>query len=167
LCGIRLADVLWRVDLLVRYPSEEFAMNPELSQRVWPRRIWWDVILAAVFGGCILAILILATGGILISLVTAAAALVIFGLLNYLFWGQSLLKDVAREREKAELRARDVRDESKPTDEVIMLLSDRERVELIHALEESLEKNTVAVSAPSGNHEAIRGVLDKLRGFGA
>lgn len=143
-------------------------MNRELNQRTWVRPILWDIVLAVVFGALIFAILITATGGVLVSLVPAAVALVAFVLFHYLVWGRALLKLVAPARQQAEAHARQERDEAKPVDEFALVLTEPERVELIQALEQSLTEHSAASHPPPRpSGEVLRGVLDRLRGFGA
>jgi hypothetical protein len=134
------------------------------------RPVIGDVALAAASAACLFAVLIMATGGVLISWLTAIVAFVLFGMVNYLFWGHRLLKSVAGERRRAMSQARLVRASNVSADEFILELNDAERAELMRTLEQSLADAPPAVGAIPGaanEREAIRGVLDKLRGYGA
>jgi len=141
-------------------------MNHELLPRPSGRLVFWDIGLAALLGGFVFVILLILTGGVLISLITAAAAFFVFGLLHYWVWGQALLKNVIHQRETAEAAESRDRDQVQPADEFMLVLNDQERVELIATLEHWLAETPIGTFA-SGRAEAIRRVLDRLRGFGA
>jgi hypothetical protein len=112
----------------------------------------------------------MATGGVLLSWFTLSVAIVVFGMFNYLFWGHRLLKGIAVERKRADLRARLARNSKAPTDEFVLQLNDKERNELMHTLEQSLAEAPPAVGyfpRSFNEKDAIRGVLERLRGYGA
>lgn len=133
-------------------------MNRELQPP-----ILGEMVVAALFSAVLFTILFITTGGILISLVTAAVALVVFGLFHYFLWGQALLQSTVRERQQVASRTHHAREASTPAQEVTLVLSDRERVEMINALEKSLAE------APQANEDkkaTIGELLGRLRGFG-
>lgn len=135
-------------------------------------RIFWDVILAIFFGGIVFAILIIATGGLILALVTGAVAIAVFAVFQYLVWGRVFLENVARERRKEDVRARREHDQATPKEEFSLVLTEQERKELVRALEQSLPGpvagRTAAVGPRTGARvDAVQEVLDRLRGFGA
>src|SRR5438477_3816241 len=53
------------------------------------RSMPWDIVLALCFGGLFFAIILVASGGIFLSVVITVLAMVVFGLLQYLVWGRT------------------------------------------------------------------------------
>ena len=143
-------------------------MNRQPSQYLRARPILGDILLAIVFSAFLFAILIITSAGVLTSLMTATVGLVVFALVQYWFWGHALLENVAQQREQTEAHVRQEREAARPVDKLTLVLNEEERVELMHTLEQSLAESPAAVpSRSSVKKEALRGLLDKLRGFGA
>jgi hypothetical protein len=126
--------------------------------------IGWDVMLAALAGVGIFIFLNVVSLGFLSSAVTVAGIVAALGLGHYLIWGRVFARGAAREMRQVQDQARlSETSETKPPDEFLLELNDRERMELLQLLELSL-----AGRAESGNSVAIRRKLqDKIRMFGA
>jgi hypothetical protein len=123
-----------------------------------------DVLLAVVFAGVILAGLIVSTGGLIIWVVMAAAAITAFGLLHYFLWGWVESRGLAR----AAVSSIGQTQPAMPEDEINVVLSERERVELIGVLEQSLTRvDATPGSVATAGTQTQREVLSKLRAFGA
>jgi hypothetical protein len=124
-----------------------------------------DILLTLFFAGFVFVLLLIVTGGLVVSLITAAVATAVFALFHYLVWGQFLLKTLAKERRLEDTRARLQVEQAMPADEFCLTLTDAERLELIGVLEDALAGAASARRAQS--KETIQEMLDRLRGFGA
>jgi hypothetical protein len=145
-------------------------MNSKASQRAVRRSIFLEIVLAVVFAALVLVILLTASAGALAYLVAAVVAIVAFLTFHYLTWGRALLKSEASAREAAERHVRQEREETMPADEFALPLTEEERAALIQALEQILAEKPASLQSapkPGPNHQSIRGVLDRLRAFGA
>jgi hypothetical protein len=138
------------------------------------RALSLDVALAAVFGVVLFALLNIVTGGVLVSLLTTLAAMLLFGLGHYIFWGQVLSRTVAEGSDKEQARARPQGPTSAP-DEVTLALNERERLELLRVLEQSLAEQAARARQPvpatdkraQADEALLRKLLEKIRIFGA
>jgi hypothetical protein len=148
-------------------------MNSQANTRRWSWQFFWQVVLAAVAGVVIFAFLSFASAGVLASAVTATVLpLIALGFLQYFLWGRALLASVAPERRQAEVQVRRERTSATPVDEFPLLLNDRERIELLNVLEETLARTSAPSSAAvTGNsrfrEEVLRELRDRLRGYGS
>jgi hypothetical protein len=134
-------------------------------------RAWfvgWDVMLAVLAGVVIFFFLDVASFGVLGSAVTVAGIVAAVGLGHYLVWGRVFARRVVRERQRFQDQARRLEtSEAKPPDEFLLELNDRERMELLQLLEQSLA-GTTGGREEGNNSAAIRRELqDKVRMFGA
>src|SRR5262245_18524013 len=64
------------------------------------------LVLTAMFGGAFLVFLILVSGGFFFYVVSAVLVIAVFGWLHWVLWGQSLTREVARERQEEERKER-------------------------------------------------------------
>ena len=136
-----------------------------------PWKTWfigWDVMLAVLAGVVILFFLDVASFGVLGSAVTVAGIVAAVGLGHYLLWGRAFARRVVRERQRFQDQARRLETrEPQPPDEFLLELNDRERMELLQLLEQSLA-GTTGGREEGNNSAAIRRELqNKLRMFGA
>jgi len=135
------------------------------------RRMWfggWDVILAALAGVMIFVLLDVASFGVLGSAVTVAAIVAAFGLGHYLLWGRVFARRVGRERVRfqGQVGRRETR-ETEPPDDFLLEVNERERMELLQVLEQSLATVTEG-REEGGDSAAIRRELqERIRMFGA
>lgn len=123
--------------------------------------VFLDVLLAVVAAACIFTSLDLVSGGLLLTVVIVAACLIVIGLVNYLVWGRRLERHYGLGfRRPTPLP---------PLDEIVVSLSERERIELLRLLSESLKKgDETQRSQTEVERTAIdRELADKLRMFGA
>ena len=145
-------------------------MNYSAFSRLQTRRVPWEVLAALCVGGVIFVVLLIAAGDVLISFITAVAVIGLFGLVHYLIWGQTSLKNTAAERRQEEAQTRLQVEQAAPIDEFSLVLNDRERAALMSVLEQSLaEAPAQTHQSPPGNgrqsqqQATIREVLDRLR----
>jgi hypothetical protein len=122
--------------------------------------VFWEILLALALGAAIFIVLIPLTGGTFAYLVPIAVAMVLFGLVHYLFWGRASLYSVAVREREASMRAA-----AAPPDEFELVLNEKERADLMAILEQSL--NSRVESEQSSEKGRLRGILERLRGFGA
>jgi hypothetical protein len=134
-------------------------------------RAWfvgWDVMLAALVGVVVFFILDVASLGVLGSAVTVAFIVAAVGLAHYLLLGRMFARRVVREQQRVQDQARRLETtETEPPDEFLLGLNDRERMELLQLLEQSLA-GTTGGREEGNNSAAIRRELqDRIRMFGA
>jgi hypothetical protein len=142
---------------------------PSAGYTQW--RAWflgWDVMLAALVGVAIFFVLDVASLGVLGSSVTVACIVAAVSLGHYLLWGRVFARGVVRESQRFQDQARRLEtSETEPPDEFLLGLNDRERMELLQLLEQSLA-GTTGGREEGNNSAAIRRELqDKIRMFGA
>ena len=145
-------------------------MSRDLTQRPWARGIRWDIVLAAIFGAIVFAGLVVVTDGILISLAIVVACFAVWGVVQYLLWGHAIERDAAPELARAGVIVQQQRAAAAPAREFAFMLTERERAEVVHALEQWSAAAPAALQPherAEARTEVIRGVLDRLRGFGA
>jgi len=117
---------------------------------LWQSTLFWLVIAAIVVAAVLFALLMLLTEGWLISLVITAAILCALAALHYVIWGRSLLDETRAERRTAQ--AEQAREQVIPEEPFTLVLSDRERVELIEFLQKA-------------DKPSIREIVERLREF--
>jgi hypothetical protein len=135
------------------------------------RSMWfggWDVILAVLAGVMIFVLLNIASFGVLGSAVTVAAIVATVGLGHYLLWGRVFARRVGRERMRFQVQAfRPETSETEAPDEFLLEVNERERMELLQVLEQSLATLTEG-REEGGDSAAIRRELqERIRMFGA
>src|SRR5207302_8607717 len=132
-------------------------------------RVWfvgWDVMVAALVGVVIFFFLDVASLGVLGAAVTVAAIVAAVGLGHYLLWGRVFARRVARERQRVQDQARRLEtSEPEPPDEVFLGLTDRERMELLQLLEQSLAGTTGGREEGNKSAAIRRELQDKIRMF--
>jgi hypothetical protein len=79
-------------------------MEPPADPQRKGRETILTVALTGLFGGGFLLFLILVSGGFFFYVCLAVLAIGLVGTLHYYLWGQSLMREVAGEREEEELR---------------------------------------------------------------
>jgi len=120
-----------------------------------------EVLLAIVAAACIFTSLDLVSGGLLFTVLIVAAGLIVTGLVNYLVWGRRLERVHGYAfRQTAPLPS---------LDEIVVALSERERIELLRLLHESLNRNAETQRSQAERERTAieRQLADKLRMFGA
>jgi hypothetical protein len=130
--------------------------------------IGWDLMFAALAALVIFFFLIVASFGVLGSVVTAAGILAAVALVHYLLWGRVFARGLVPERQRFQDKAR--RSETSETEapnEFSLGINDQERRVLLQLLEHSLAAAT-EVREERGDSAAIRrGLQEKIRMFGA
>jgi hypothetical protein len=133
------------------------------TQSRWETRPIWDVAFTAMFGAGLFILLIVVTGGLLVSLATSAGAIAALALFHYLFWGKVWSRSLGDEPGRARGRL-----EMSPPDEFTLALNDRERQELLHVLEQSLAEPPIEGRQPDQRDEpVIQELIERIRMFGA
>ena len=126
------------------------AMPHPVASFLWRSTIFWAVVLLIGLAAIAFALLMLLTEGWLISLVITAAILVVLALFHYLVWGRSLLLETRAERRG--VQAQRAWEQVIPEEQFTLILSDRERAELIEYLR-------------SADKPSIRDIVERLRAF--
>ena len=118
-----------------------------------------DICLAFLGAVLVFSLLDIVTGGLLVSVAMAVAALVLVGVIQYWSWGRVASKQVVHPHVPTQ----------NPQDEFVLELNDREREELLHLLEDNLPKGEQPSEEKlSGGRTGMRrNLLDKVRMFGA
>jgi hypothetical protein len=125
-------------------------MNGVRYQRPWARRVGWGIVLAVIFGALIYAVLTLLTGGFLVSVSVVVAAFVLAALFHYFTWGEYMTPATPAGRPLT------TQEGPAPVDEFSVAINERERAELIRALEQSHVRSATTQE-----------LLERLRGYGA
>jgi hypothetical protein len=81
-------------------------MEPPANPQRKGRETALTLGLTGLFGGGFLLFLIFVSGGFFFYVALAVLAIGLVGTLHYYLWGQSLMREVAGEREEEELRQR-------------------------------------------------------------
>ena len=137
-----------------------------VSKLPWQRwKSLWDVVLAVLAGIVVFILLDMVTGGLLNSVLIAAVAMAVVGLMHYFLWGRVLTRsDTLAARATTAIASSAA--SSVPDDEIVISLDEPERAELLRLVEKSLAENS-----PNGqvkqNAALDRQLADKLRMFGA
>lgn len=136
-------------------------------------RFPWDILLAFAFGVVIFAFLVMASSGVLVSVVVIVAAFGIFALFHFWIWGRTSLKTVAQDRPEEKTGDDKQAQAANLEDEFTLVLNEQERTELIEVLEQSLASSVgshhhAQTKAPKGEpKKTIQEVLNRTKGFGA
>lgn len=149
-----------------RVETESFLTAGYTPSKMW--FVYWDVMLAPLAGVMIVFFLNVVSFGVLGSAVAVAAIVAAVGLGHYLLWGRVFARRVVRESQRLQDEVRRPEtSETEPPDEFLLELNDRERMELLQLLEQSLGTVTQGREG-SGDSAAIRrGLQDRVRMFGA
>jgi hypothetical protein len=136
-----------------------------------PWKTWfigWDVMLAVLAGVVIFFFLDVASFGVLGSALTVAAIVAAIGLGHYLLWGRVFARGVLRERQRVQDQARRLETtKTEPPDEFVLELNDRERMELLQLLEQSLVETTAGREGRGESAVIRRELQHRIRMFGA
>jgi hypothetical protein len=81
-------------------------MQPTTDPQRQGRETALTLILTTLFGGGFLAFMIFVSGGFFFYVALAVLLIGLVGTLHYYLWGQSLMREVAGEREEEERRQR-------------------------------------------------------------
>jgi hypothetical protein len=139
---------------------------------VWKGRvlIFWEVLLALLFGGVLFVFLDLASAGIFTGLIIVLAVAAVVGLFHYLFWGREMLVDVASRRARVPQWTEPKVGTTVPGHEFFVELNEDERRELLQLLEQAAKVTAIKEGAPAPaepNGDMRRQLIEKLRMYGA
>jgi hypothetical protein len=93
-------------------------MQPPADPQSKRRETVLTLALTGLFGGGFLAFLIFVSGGFFFYVLVAVAVVGLIGTLHYYVWGQSLMREVAGEREEEERRQRQEAEDGFTSDKI-------------------------------------------------
>lgn len=143
--------------------------HPAAGYRRWKKwLIGWDVALAALAGAIIFFFLNVASIGILGSAVLVVAFMFAVFLAHFFVWGRWFARGVVRNGQRTSDQARGLEaSEAEPPDEFRLTLNDRERLELLKTLEQSLKESAEGREGDGDSVAIRREVQDRISMFGA
>ena len=119
--------------------------------------LYLDVVLAIIVGAFIFAFLDMVSGGLLITVLTVAGGIVVIGLVNYFVWGKREVSSLGMQV-PAQVPA------AVPEDEFVLNITERERIELLRLLTQSLKQGQPTLPEQATIDQQL---ADKLHMFGA
>ena len=119
--------------------------------------LYLDVVLAIIVGAFIFAFLDMVSGGLLITVLTVAGGIVVIGLVNYFVWGK-------REVSSLGMQVPAQAPAAVPEDEFVLNITERERIELLRLLTQSLKQGQPTLPEQATIDQQL---ADKLHMFGA
>ena len=146
----------------------EMQSFPIAGDADWKTRfIGWNVMLAVAAGLLTFFFLHVSSIGVLGSAVTVTGIVAAIGLGHTLLWDRVFARRIPCERQRAREQALRLEPgETEPSDELLLRLNCRERIELLQVLEHSLTGAPGGREACGGNTVICRELHDKIRLFG-